>query len=93
MFGTISSSLARNAQIRHDVAGSTGARALLSGLSLIQVLTLIGTGVLVLLGVLVGGRAFVAAVDPTNMVTHTAPIEVSAATADLREPASRGRES
>lgn len=93
MSDTISATPTRSTQIHRDTVEPSGVRALLSGLSLVQALTLLGTGVLVLLGVLLGGRAYVAAVDPTNLVTHSSTIEAASATAELREPATRSRES
>ncbi|VEG28312.1 hypothetical protein [Actinomyces howellii] len=95
MNSTTPSSLARSLEIREAVAERrySGIGLLRAGTSLLQVLAMAGSAVLVLLGVLMGGRAFVAAVDPSGLVTHTSTVVAASTTADLREPATRGRES
>ncbi|MDO4243074.1 MAG: hypothetical protein Q4C85_04825 [Actinomyces sp.] len=92
MNSTTPASLARSLEIRQAVAGSKGVGILRTGAGALQVLAMIGSAILILLGVLMGGRAFVAAVDPSGLVTHTTVV-TSSATADLREPATRSRES
>ncbi|WP_128773074.1 hypothetical protein [Actinomyces oricola] len=62
----------------------------LAGLSLLQVLTMVGTAILLLLGVMLGGRAFITGVDSTNLVTVPANT-VSAPLAEQREPSNRSR--
>lgn len=65
-------------------------RAALAGLSLVQALALVGTTVAVLLGVLLGGRAYVSAVMGPEAAAPATPV-VSVATADVRDPSTRSR--
>ena len=72
-------------------AGRHARQVGLSGLSLLQVLALAGTLLLVLLGTLVGGRAYVASAAPATVV-EPATVVSATAVADQREAATRLRE-
>lgn len=73
-----SESLTRSARIRTAV----------EGVSVLQLLVLIGTTLLVLLG----GRAYVAAADSGGLVSQPAVTTATGTTVEPREPATRSRQ-
>ena len=70
-----SESLTRSARIRTAV----------EGVSVLQLLVLIGTTLLVLLGALLGGRAYVAAADSGGLVSQPAVTTATGNAAEGRE--------
>jgi len=77
-----SESLTRSARIRTAV----------EGFSVLQLLVLIGTTLLVLLGALLGGRAYVAAADSGGLVSQPAVTTATGTAVEPREPATRSRQ-
>ena len=78
----MSASLTRSARIRSAV----------EGISVLQILVLIGMTLLVMFGVLLGGRNYVSAVD-TNKLVSQPPDGVDASNAtEPREPAASSRQ-
>ena len=78
----MSASLTRSARIRSAV----------EGISALQVLVLIGTTLLVLFGVLLGGRSYVSAVDTDKLVSQPANVIAASDAAEPREPAASSRQ-
>ena len=78
----MSASLTRGARIRSAV----------EGISALQVLVLIGTTLLVLFGVLLGGRNYVSAVDTNKLVSQPANVVVASNATEPREPAASSRQ-
>ena len=78
----MSASLTRSARIRSAV----------EGISVLQVLVLLGTTLLVLFGVLLGGRNYVSAVDTDKLVSHPTDVIAASDTVEPREPAASSRQ-
>ena len=71
---------------------SARSRAAVEGFSALQVLVLIGTTLLVLFGVLIGGRNYVSAVDTDKLVSQPANVVAASSAAEPREPTTRSRQ-
>ncbi|MCZ0859102.1 hypothetical protein [Actinomyces israelii] len=78
----MSASLTRSARIRSAV----------EGISVLQVLVLLGTTLLVLFGVLLGGRNYVSAVDTDKLVSQPTDVIAASDTVEPREPAASSRQ-
>lgn len=78
----MSASLTRSARIRSAV----------EGISVLQVLVLLGTTLLVLFGVLLGGRNYVSAVDTDKLVSQPTDVIAASDTVEPREPAANSRQ-
>ena len=76
----MSASLTRSARIRSAV----------EGISALQVLVLIGTTLLVLFGVLIGGRNYVSAVDTDKLVSQPANVAAASSAAEPPEESAAG---
>ena len=74
-----------------STAASLRRHAILADLSLLQVATLVGTGLLVALGVVLGGRSYITTVSPDGLIssqpgTHDTSAEKQAASSDGSSP-------